>query len=203
MKRLVLCVAFFVGWVQVEEAAPNPRIVIHGDLAPPAVPEAFADASSLGIGGGIGFSVDVMPRLTLLAGVDYTTFGFDDDEFRDTSGLPAGTRLVGGETSTLFASVGLRIDLMYVPGTALRAYVTGGGGYLRIDSDDVVSDGMVFKLRNEDTAAVQAGGGFQVAFGPSLSVFFDALFVMGFTDTDVTGYVPLRVGVSFDMRPGM
>ncbi|MDH3215534.1 MAG: autotransporter outer membrane beta-barrel domain-containing protein [Candidatus Krumholzibacteria bacterium] len=202
MRNLVISslVVFILAWPDAVDAAEKAKVVVHGDISSPLKPRAFADTANLGIGGGVGLALPLTQQFMILAGVDYTTFGLDDDGFREQNGLPAGSILVGGETSTLYASLGLRISAP-LPGIPIRPYLVGGVGYFRIDPDDVTSDGTTLGFATEETTGIHGGGGFDLSFGSYLSIFFDALVIVGFTDVDATGYFPLRAGIIFDIAP--
>jgi len=180
----------------------DPHVLVHGGLVIPTAPNSFADRSNLGFGGGIGLGLTLISPLVILGQVDFTTFGLDEAGYRKLNpDISAGSRVRGGEISLVYASLGLRLNLPAHP-ASIRPYLIAGAGYFRYAGDAVNVDGTERGFRTEDTTGVHGGGGLDVLLGPFMHVFFEAVFIAGFTDTDSTGYLPVRTGIVLPLGKG-
>ncbi len=195
MRKAILCaVVLTLGSPSAVAGITDPYVLVHGGLVIPTAPNSFADRSNLGFGGGIGLGVTLTSPLVILGQVDFTTLGLDEAGYRKLKGISAGSRVSCGEITLVYASLGLRLNLPAHP-ASIRPYLIAGAGYFRYAGDAVNVDGTEVDFRTEDTTGVHGGGGLDVLLGPFMHVFFEAVFIAGFTDTDSIGYLPVRTGI--------
>jgi hypothetical protein len=183
-------------------SASNPKIVIHGDVAIPVTPDKFADGFSLGLGGGLGLAFPVSSRLMLLVDLEYIVFGIDEEGFKKAFGLPPTASLTGEQIATFYASLAAKFDLLSSPSGMVRPYVLGGFGFFRYNPESISGDGSSLGFEDQNTLGVHGGGGVEIVLAPYLALFLDAMYVLGFTDNEATGYAPIRAGVAFDWKSG-
>jgi hypothetical protein len=177
----------------------KPKMLIYGGVGLPSGPDSFTDSATLGLGGGIGVGLFVLPALMLQASVDYTTFGVDEEGLRERFARPPDTLVIGGETSTFYASASVRFDLLSLP--LVRPYVLGGAGFFRILPDDVQFDNVLVELEPENTVGFHGGVGVDVSLGPLINVFAEAIYVAGLTEDQATSFFPFRAGLVFELGP--
>jgi hypothetical protein len=177
----------------------KPKIVVHGDVSIPTDPQEFVDAFSLGLGGGAGIGFPLSSRFAVVADIDYKVFGVDEEGFRRTYSVPLGTVLTGDQIAALYASLSLKADLISAP-SQIRPYLVGGVGFFRYNPDDFAVDDMSLGFQSENTYGVNLGAGIEVVLAPYLILFLDAMYVVGFTENEKTGYVTIRPGIAFDWK---
>jgi hypothetical protein len=177
----------------------KPKIVAHGDVSIPTDPQEFVDAFSLGLGGGVGIGFPLSSRFAVVADIDYKVFGVDEEGFRRTYNVPPGTVFTGDEVAALYASLSLKADLISAP-SQIRPYLIGGAGFFRYDPYDFAVDDTSLGFQSENTYGVNLGGGIEVVVAPYLILFLDAMYVVGFTENENTGYVTIRPGIAFDWK---
>jgi hypothetical protein len=175
----------------------KPKGIIYGSLGLPSRPDAFDDAATLGFGGGIGLGIFLVPHAMLQLSAEYTTFGADENGLRKVYGQAADVGVVGGEISVLYTAASLRLSVVRLP--AIHAYVVGGAGFFRYVPDKVQFDNVIVERKTENTAGFHAGVGLDVPLGSLIDIFADAAYVMGATEGDRTAYIPLRVGLLFEL----
>lgn len=176
----------------------KPKALVHGSLAIPATPEVFSEGSSLGFGGGVGLAVYVMPKLMLVAAVDYTTFGADENGLRQVYDRPNAS-VLGGETSILYAAVSARVDVLEF--SVFRPFVAGGVGFYRVIQDDLQFDNVIVERSLRNAPGVHIAVGLDVSLGTLINVFADIAYVAGFTSNETMGYWPMRGGLMFALSP--
>ncbi|MFQ5510513.1 MAG: outer membrane beta-barrel protein [Candidatus Krumholzibacteriia bacterium] len=182
-------------------AGSRPRIQVNGSLAIPLNPDGFTDGYILGFGGGIGAEIALSPSAKISGTVDFTTFDLDAGGYLASQKLAAPSSIVGGEVSVLYASGNLKWNVLLPSENILRPYVLLGAGYFRMATDDIVSPGSRIHRDTEHVFGAHGGAGIDIALGSAIGLFFDALYVFGITDNESTGYLPVRVGLSFDLVP--
>jgi len=181
------------------ETVYKPKIVVHGDVSIPVEPSEFSDGFSVGLGGGIGIAFPLASRFAIVADVDYKVFGIDEAGFRQAHGIPPGVSLTGDQLQALYASLAIKIDLVTAP-SQVRPYLIGGGGYFRLNPEAFAADGTSLGFESENTLGAHGGGGLEIVLAPYLILFLDAVYVVGFTESEHTSYVSIRPGVAFDWK---
>ena len=177
----------------------RPRIQVNGSLAVPTSREAFADDYSLGFGGGIGVVLPVSPSFNVSGTVDFTTFELDADSYIASRGIMPAS-LAGGEISVLYVAGNLKWNVLLPPESSVRPYILLGGGYFRLATDDIILPISTTIIKTEHVVGWHGGWGIDLTLGSAISLFFDALYIVGLTQ-QATGYVPVRVGLTFDLVP--
>lgn len=203
MKRVLAAAMILLGGSQVAaQELSKPTLLIHGGLAIPTTPAGFSNGASLGFGGGVGLGVRMADPIMLIMDFDFTNYGLDADGFRNTNNLPPNTSLAGGETSTFYLAAVLKISVPSLPSRLVRPYLIGGLGFFRFVADDVVVDGRVWDRDAQNAVGIHGGAGVDFWFVEPLGFFFETVFVLGFADNDLIGYLPFRVGLALAMGAG-
>lgn len=175
----------------------KPKGVIYGSLGLPSGPDVFSDRATLGFGGGLGLAMQMVPRVGVQLSVEYTTFGADENGLRRVYGQAEDVGVIGGEISLLYAAATVRVDVVRLP--AIQAYVSGGAGFFRYAPDQVQFDNVIYKRETENTGGFHGGIGVDVPVGSLINVFADATYVVGATEGESTAYLPLRLGLIFEL----
>lgn len=204
-RILGVCCLLLAGIVGVCRAGEDnrPKAVVHGDVAIPIHPSVFSQGFSLGLGGGVGMIWPLSGHFALAADVEYITFGVDSDEFVAATGLPPGASVEGDQIATLYASLGLKWNILTSVDHVLRPYIAAGAGYFRYNPDGFAVNGMTLTgFDNENTVGAHVGLGVDAVLAPYLELFLDVIYVVGFTGEDPTSYLSIRPGVAFDLKAG-
>jgi hypothetical protein len=67
-------------------------------------------------------------------------------------------------------------------------------------TDDIVLPTSTTIIETENAVGWHGGWGIDITLGSAINLFFDALYIVGLTQRG-TGYVPVRVGLAFDLVP--
>jgi hypothetical protein len=162
------------------------QIFLNGGLQLPLSPNAFKDNWNLGFGGGVGVVYSLTPIIRITGEFDFHYFGLDQSGLN----IPAGERAEGGEAMIMYASGGVRILPMANSGNSMQLILLAGGGFYRVQTTDLKSSTYTFAEGDEEnTFGVHAGCGVEFK-----GFFAEALFILGFTEGDPTGHLPIRVG---------
>ncbi len=174
--------------------------------------------NGLSLGGGLEYRLN--NYISLLATFDYSHFIFNknlmEDNFATTFQNDFGLALnresfeitQGGASSY---AVGLNAKLQFPVGI-VTPYVTGGGGYFRIDQQPinftyydefVLNDIQTINFydrvppASQDALMARAGGGIVFNLMKNVRPFVEADYILGMTDTDNTIIYPLKFGFLF------
>jgi opacity protein-like surface antigen len=173
------------------------ELCVNGALGLPMSPEVFSDywkTSILNFGGGLGYSFS--PVFSSNIYFDYGNFGFDGEKFAHDLGVGGMISVDGGNASVMTVTANIKAA---VPTGAVRPYFCGGGGLyiLSIDDASVSGGGMVIPVNgsSENALGINFGAGFELAVAKTVNIFLDGRYVLGFTEGESTGTLPIRLGV--------
>ncbi|MGD9379556.1 MAG: outer membrane beta-barrel protein [candidate division WOR-3 bacterium] len=172
------------------------ELYVNGALGLPMSPEVFSDywkTSILNFGGGFGYSFS--PVVSTNVYFDYGNFGFDGEKFAHDLGVGGMISVDGGNASVMTVTANIKAA---VPTGVLRPYFCGGGGLYMLSIDDatVSGGGMVIPAEgdSENALGINFGAGFEFAVAKTVSIFLDGRYVLGFTEGESTGTLPIRLG---------
>ena len=172
-------------------------LYFNGALGLPMNPNEFSDywkTSFLNFGAGLGYAFS--PILSSNVYFDLGIFAFDGDKIAHEAGLGGVISIDGGSASimTIFANIKAAVST----GT-VRPYFFGGGGLFLLSVDDatVSGGGMVIPLEgaSETAVGINFGAGTYFVVAKQLDLFLDGRYVLGFTEGESTGTLPIRLGV--------
>jgi|WetSurMetagenome_2_1015567.scaffolds.fasta_scaffold580279_1 hypothetical protein len=193
-KRCVFAVILITALATLTQAqAPQMPFSIYagGLLSVPNSPAEFKDAYKNGFHGFVGIGFKTLPAVQFVGKIEYHSFKYDFDGFGPE--VP-GVELSGGTLGIYLYGVDA-IVTPNIPGSPVRPYVLGGGGY----SHNVVSDfsdaSILTAPASQDKFYYNFGGGLQMKFLPSVDFFAQIRYVNIATDGNKTALVPISVGV--------
>lgn len=86
-------------------------------------------------------------------------------------------------------------------GTSPRVYFVAGLGFYRLSVSDLDirqgSDVGTVTVEAENALGLNGGVGVDIAVGDNVNMFVEGQYVVGFTEGDSTGHIPVRVGLLF------
>ncbi len=153
--------------------------------------------AGLSIGGGVGFQLTRL--FTLVGSFDYNSFPFDEERFKR---MHLQEVLVQGP-ATKVMTFDARLKFFFPSDdTRLSPYVTGGGGFFKQTSEDVIiinvlgQDQSYGKI-NESVMCAIAGVGFEFKYNDKIFAFLEGLFVTGFTELNSIQVVQVKLGLKY------
>jgi len=174
------------------------ELYIGGGLSFP-MSEGFSDMWSMGFsaGGGVGYRFG--SNISGNANLSYSSFPIDEDKF--LAGAPSGVEISGGSVSVVLVTANLKVLLIANP-QEVSPYLIGGIGLFSLSVSDVTVSYLGTTVTANTSASESAlgivfGGGVDIPVSPSLKIFLEAGYVMGFTEGDSTEYLPLKGGIIF------
>ena len=183
MRNLLAGVIMMIVLVPVSLWAQNgnSEIVLRGGIDQPLNPSEFDDGWNLGFGGGAGYVYQLTPIFGLMGAFDFGYFGLDDMGLSGVS---------GGAISVIYVSGGVRLRPMAESDGTAQPVFTAGLGYYRLKVDDLTIAGFgTFVGGDENALGIHLGGGLEVN-----NFLVEVLYIVGFTEGDKTGHLPIRVG---------
>jgi opacity protein-like surface antigen len=219
MKRILLSVLTVVLLAAGAFARPGEKrfmISAGGGVAWPLSPSAFKDAwklASLGVGGGVGYSIT--PYFAVTASLDYNKFAFDEDgllkaagvdeliSLARSAGIAISIDVEGADVSILAVSANGKAS---IKSTSVSPYFLAGVGYFNISVSDVkvtvsapslgLSESATAGFSSESAFFLTGGLGLDIHAGESVDVFLQGTVGLGLTEGDAALYLPARAGVS-------
>jgi opacity protein-like surface antigen len=175
------------------------ELYIGGGLSFPMQPEEFSDFWSMGFnfGGGLGYIFS--PNFSGNAYLSYNTFGLNDDEFLETLNAPSGVTLSGGSVSIIVVTANIKALLIANP-NQVTPYLLAGVGLFSLSTSDVTvsyqgSQQTGNTSNSESALGLVFGGGVDIPVSPTLKIFLEIGYAMGFTEGESTGYLPIKGGL--------
>jgi opacity protein-like surface antigen len=225
MKRaIVVTMVLFLASCAV--AQTKTAIMLNSGLNLPSSSEYFSDywSASYNLGGGV--EIYLNPQLSLVGYVDYNRFSFDDEKVSEKLKISdEGITSSGGGINIL--NLNANIKYHFIENTQkVSPYILGGIGYMSLSVSELTAtdeQGHVATISVESIGAfsLTIGLGSEFAVSPTVSIFVDARYVLGFTDGDIlsytsdnirdlddkgayvlqdnTNYIPFRVGICYKL----
>lgn len=198
LRHLVLGLIFCSTVTVAQEWSPL-SFTAAGGVSLPTKPQAFADYWALGFNGSVGASYTVARAWTLMTSIDYNRFAFDEEQFLKALGYEdAGLHTEGGAASILTLTGGIKYALMTRENSE-SPYLIGTVGFFRVSTSEItVSDdqsSVTFPGNSENAFALLFGAGVDIPSGSNINFFLEGRFGIGFTKTESTTFVPVKVGV--------
>jgi opacity protein-like surface antigen len=218
MKKIILIIAvLFV--VNSLIAQSKEAILINSGLSVPSSTQYFSDYWNAGFNFGGGFEYYLNSNTALQVYIDYNHFPFDDQKAIAALDLSSSTISSGGGANILNISVDVKYLL--TNDKTFSPYILGGIGYFNFSLSDLSSSDLYGDSHSATGGSVSAfsinfGFGAEFMVSSDISIFADARYVLGFTNnstvnftldqnvqpytlSDNTHYIPLRVGVSYNL----
>ncbi len=174
--------------------------------------------AGLNLGGGLEFKL--FRHVQLMAAFSYSHFPANDNKFRSdwetlyrNLGQNTGIEFTivefnvyRGSTNIYTVSIGAKASF---PVRFLTPYLTGGGGYMRINLEPIEFSSLVdpleynasfsYRIPGETSNSLMGYGGAGVFFNLSKNIrpFVEANYLIGFTDPDNTIFYSYRAGLNF------
>jgi opacity protein-like surface antigen len=208
MKKIfIVCLLCLIGsssaFGQIEEYIGEftfkPEFFITAGPSFPMKDVNFSDGWNAGynIGGGIGFQLTRL--FTLVGSFDYNSFPFDKKRFEK---LHQNEILVQGPARRAM-TFDARLKFFFPSEeTNLWPYITGGGGFFKQTSDEIIfinalgQEQSGDKLDESVTCAI-AGAGLEYKYNEKINAFVECLFLTGFTDENSTQIIQIKFGLKY------
>lgn len=199
MKGFYYLLAFLFVLTSITFSQPRKaEVFVSGGMAVPLTPQGFSDFWTAGynISGGAGYRFS--PNISGNASLNYSSMAFDDEAFLTSLGLSGlGLTVSGADVSIILVTANVKFSL--VPKASISPYLTGGVGFFNISADNptVSYQGYTITGQGYSEGALSAvvGAGVDIPVSPTVSVFLEVDWGMGFTEGDVTGYMPAKGGL--------
>jgi opacity protein-like surface antigen len=220
MKKLIL---LFVVLMVTSNliAQTKTSVLLNTGLSIPSSGEYFSEYWSTSYNFGAGIEFQLNPQLSLLGYIDYNNYSFDIQKAKDK--LRTTDQGEGGSVTMFILSADVKYFIIDVTHN-IMPYLLGGLGYSSVSTSDFTrrrNDGRFrYTISGESIGvfSVNFGLGAQYAVAPNISIFADARYVLGFTDSNILNFtfndnsnqetipytmsdnlssLPLRVGVLY------
>ncbi|MCP4727785.1 MAG: outer membrane beta-barrel protein [bacterium] len=209
MKRIfivcllcLICSSSAFGQIEeyIGEFTFKPEFFITVGPAFPMKDVNFRDNWNAGVsfGGGVGFQLTRL--FTLVGSFDYTSFPFDEERFKR---LHLNEILVQGP-STKVMTFDARLKFFFPSDdTRLSPYITGGGGFFKQTSDEVIFlvTGIDSEIKtdpiDESVMCFIGGAGLEFEYNEKVYFFLEGLFVTGFTELNSVQIVQVKLGLKY------
>ena len=173
------------------------ELYIGGGLSFPMSPEEFSDYWSMGFnaGGGVGYRFG--PNFSGNAYFSYNSFSLDEDEF--LGGTSSEVDISGGTVSIILVTANLKALLIADP-RQVTPYLLAGLGLFSLSVSDVTISYMGYEYSGDTSDSESAfgivfGGGVDIPVSPTIKVFLEVGYAIGFTEEESTGYLPVKGGL--------
>jgi hypothetical protein len=170
---------------------------LNGAIGLPMLPEEFSDYWKTSVlNFGVGFGYPITPIFSSTIYFDYGNFGFDGDKFAHDNDLSGVISVDGLNASIITITANFKAA---VPTGTVRPYLSGGGGFffLSLGDGSVSGGGLVVPIEgdSEDAFGINVGAGIEFAAAKTVNIFLDGRYVLGFTEGESTGVLPIKLGV--------
>lgn len=221
---LATLIVSFAAWSQSERGI---ECYLGGGISFLSGPPILKAENKMGFNakGGIDFGFEVLPSVSLIVGIDHTSFPKDETRAREevVQQIPASDRVGsgisvgdGGTLSILTISASAKI-LLGSRDDQVTPYVVAGAGVLSMSISDITAS---YVYSNETSVPVSTyhpvalkrsqfkasssfmtsiGAGIDMPFGDSHALFVEGGYAAGFTSFGNTTYIPVRLGVRFGL----
>lgn len=175
------------------------ELYIGGGLSFPMSPEIFSDYWSMGFnfGGGIGYKFG--RNISGNAYFSYTSFPLNESKFLDDLNAPSEVNISGGSASVILVTANIKALLIANP-NQVTPYLLSGLGLFSLSTSDVTVSYQGYQQiantsNSESAFGIVFGGGVDIPVSPTIKVFLEIGYVIGFTEGESTGYMPVKGGL--------
>ena len=201
-----------LAWVAPSGAAGEGMLaVVDAGAAFPVAPPEFPDLWKVGWTVGGGVAVILSPRWEVATTAHFQHFGADEAAHVDAlllsgpGGVSEIASLDGHDARTLSLTSEMRFHFRAAD-DPVAPFLSFGAGYFQISTTDAVvvpvdpSLATVPIPGDTDSAlAATVGGGVRLRANDTLRVEVRSAYTIGFTEQSSTEYLPLRVGLAFEI----
>jgi opacity protein-like surface antigen len=172
---------------------------LAGGASFPVHSELLSDLHTSGINLEVGVGAMLPLGFRLYGTYDYNTLFADEEaatQYVESQEDPSfDTSNTVDANPTRIHTVMAWAFLPVTKNVAAKPYVVGGIGWMWVRTGDITYTGGTLGGGEESAFATALGGGVDFRAGPTINVFVEAVWYVGFTDDNTTQIVPLRVGV--------
>ncbi len=199
--RKILIVLIAAAWLSGTADAASYRYLFNAGISYPVAPKNFNDYWKIGFNLGVGFERKISDGWYGQVYFDYNTFAIDDSKYTKSKGyFESGLSVEGGAASILVVSANLK-RMMARARSGEAPYLIGGIGIYRfsIATGSFAAADTTVEIPNssQNTVGMNVGVGVDVRIGFRTSFYLEGRYFVGFTSSDFTHHVPLRVGIIF------
>ena len=166
-------------------------------IALPSFPFSNNWKSGFNIGFGIGYSFS--PSLSVIVDVSYNSFSLDKSQILATFNLNGDEYVEDSEMKAV--SINGNVKYMFPQSESFfDPYVILGVGYMNVGSDDIsiltgASSYIACTFKSQNIINTSLGAGVDIHGGESSSVFIEAKFNLGYTESKTFfSFLPIRIG---------
>ncbi len=169
-------------------------------LAVPGSPTNFVDYWNNGFHLGFEQITKLNEGLHMGVEVDYSFFSLDEDAMKASVGADDRINISGGDASIYNILVKFKVGIKPPPENPV--YVQLGFGYYRLKFSDLTVSGggesESVSVSDEHAFGINPGLGLLIPIKNSkTSLCFEIGYMIGFTESDITTHLPIKVGVVF------
>ena len=191
MRGLLLVFGFLLPLTAAGQASLSAGVTVP--MGGDAIKDAYA--SGFGLWGAFGLSRSWVATPRVIAGFDVIR---TDEAFLREVSDQIGVEVEGGDLSTIFAG----FDALFVgPYGMIRPYLAPGFGLAVISVDEFTVRDVPFEnVQSEQALAVLLTAGAAVRIGSGPHLMLEARLVHAFTEGDRITWLPVNLGVVFDLE---
>lgn len=187
-------------------AGNRPNFYIHTGISKPmAGPDDFKDSYRTGVNFGVMVGKQLASKFEVVGTVSLHSFTFSMKDFKDLRPEENIDDFVidGKSSNTLTAFVHAKLLMPTKPGSKTLSYFFAGPGLLYTHTSDVTglgtatdgSEDFTIPGRSETVPGVHGGLGVEINIEDT-TLFVELGIVAGFTKSETTLFVPLKIGVA-------
>jgi opacity protein-like surface antigen len=175
------------------------QIILSGGISIPSSPTEFTDYWNLGFNGGGGIGYIFSPNFSANAYFDFNTMSLNEDKFLNDLGAPPGVSIEGGSINVITVMANVKGNLITKP-KSVSPYFKAGIGLFSLSATDVTvsyqgQSQTVSVDASEEALGIIFGGGIDFPVSPTVLVFVEGNYCVGFTEDESTSFIPIKGGV--------
>ena len=149
------------------------------------------------LGGGIGYRFG--SNVSGNAYFSYNSFPLNENKFLDDLNAPSGVNISGGSASVILFTTNIKA-LLIANSQQVSPYLLVGIGLFSLSTSDATVSYMgtqipVNSSNSESAFGILFGGGIDIPVSPTIKIFLEAGYTLGFTKGESTGYLPIKSGL--------
>jgi hypothetical protein len=123
----------------------------------------------------------------------------NEDEFLDDLGAPSGVSIEGGAVNIITVMANVKGNLIAKP-KSVSPYFKAGIGLFSLSATDITVSFMGMSATesvdlSEEAFGLTFGGGIDFPVSPTVLIFVEANYTVGFTEDESTSFIPIKGGV--------
>jgi hypothetical protein len=199
-RAAVVAIASLAVAIQSSEAAGERQITwrLAGGTCFPIHSELLTELHTAGLNLEGGLGVHLPAGLRIYGTYNYNSLFADEQsvtEYVDSVDPSFDTSKTVDANPTRIQTAMVVAFVPFTGAVAARPYVIGGGGWMWVNMGDITYTGGNLGGGGDSGFATALGGGIDFAAGPTINVFVEAVWYVGFTENDTTQIIPVRIGI--------